>query len=82
MGLMDALLITLTSGVACVVLPRSIALILAHQTNHIKPVNQGLKSVEFRQKITTFPYCTSYMLRKNTSCKFSPHFCAQCSVMS
>jgi hypothetical protein len=32
-----------------------------------------------RLPITSFPYCTAYVLTGSQSCRFSPHFCAQCS---
>ncbi len=79
MGLVDILLITLISGVVCVALPKLIYLIFSHQTNHHKSVNKGLDSFAVKDNIATFPYCTNYILRENSSCKFSPHFCTQCS---
>jgi hypothetical protein len=82
MGLMDTLLLTLVSAIACVVLPRIISFSRVRQANYTRPVSSGSNSLEFRQKITTFPYCTTYVLTKNPSCKFSPHFCTQCSPAS
>ncbi len=79
MSLTDVLLLTLTSGIICVALPKLISLICPRQTNQNKPVSKGLKPLEVKQNITTFPYCTNYMFTENPSCKFSPNFCPQCS---
>ncbi len=78
MSLMDVLLLTLTSGIICVALPKLISLICPGQTNHNKLVDRGLKPLEVKQSITIFPYCTSYIFTENSSCKFSPNFCIQC----
>ncbi|BAZ41003.1 hypothetical protein NIES4101_69650 [Calothrix sp. NIES-4101] len=78
MNLMDILFLTLVSAAACIALPRLISMILALggkpiQKHHVITLQNA------RQEVTSFPFCTTYSLTRTPACKFSPHFCGQCS---
>jgi hypothetical protein len=78
MNLMDILLLTLASTIACVTLPRLISIILMMGGKSIKK-HHVITLQKARHKVTSFPFCTTYSLTKTPSCKFSPHFCGKCS---
>ncbi len=81
MGLMDTLLLTTSSTVLCLAFPKLLSMILSNQTNRTKPDEKVSTSPIATSKITAFPYCTSYILTGSPSCRFSPHFCAKCSLV-
>ncbi len=73
MGLMDILVLTISSTVACLTFPKLLSMIFGdRQISRTKPP---------RSKLTAFPYCTSYVVVKKPLCRFSPHFCARCSSL-
>jgi hypothetical protein len=78
MNLMDILFLTLASTIACVALPRLISIILVMGGKSIKK-HHVITLQKARYEVTSFPFCTSYILTSTPSCKFSPHFCGQCS---
>jgi hypothetical protein len=80
MGLADAVLLTLLNTVACLVLPKLISTILASKTKPTKMLLKGSPLQKARIPITSFPYCTVYVLTGSQFCKFSPRFCSKCSV--
>lgn len=75
MGLVDAVFLTLVNTVACLVLPKLISTILASKTKAAKTLPKIAKI-----PITSFPYCTVYVVTGSQFCKFSPRFCSRCSV--
>ncbi|QLE59419.1 hypothetical protein FD725_18060 [Nostoc sp. TCL26-01] len=80
MALLDAFFLTLINIVACLVFPKLLSVILdPPRVKHTKRLSQGLKSHAARIEITSFPYCTAYAITGSQYCKFSPHFCSQCS---
>ncbi len=79
MGRIDATLLTLFSTVACLIFPRLLGIITNPKTKRHRPLQTASTSQKAKYEITTFPYCTSYALTGNPSCKFSPNFCGRCS---
>lgn len=77
MGLVDALLIVLTSTLACLTLPKLLHILLTPKPKSTRSLRKFKK---LKHEITSFPYCTSYSLTGTPSCKFSPNFCAKCST--
>ncbi len=80
MGLVDAIFIVLISTVVCLALPKLLHILQAPKS---KPAKSSLRFAKSKRAIyesTSFPYCTSYLLAGSPSCKFSPSFCAKCSV--
>lgn len=80
MGLVDAVFLTLINAVACLMLPKLISTILASKTKPAKTLTTSSTSRKVRIPITSFPYCTVYVMTGSQFCKFSPSFCSRCSV--
>jgi hypothetical protein len=74
---MDVLLLTLLNAAACLVLPKLASKILG--TKDTQTLAKGSTSSKARIEISSFPYCTSYVLTGKEFCKFRPQFCAKCS---
>jgi hypothetical protein len=79
MALTDALFLTLVNVAACLTFPKLLSKITAPEVKRIKPLQKVSGSRKTTDKLTTFPYCTSYALTQAPSCKFSPNFCDKCS---
>jgi hypothetical protein len=63
---------------ACLAFPKLLSMFLA-RTKLSEPSSMGSNLQPTRIEITSFPYCTAYALTRSQFCKFSPHFCSQCS---
>ncbi|MBI1242261.1 MAG: hypothetical protein GC195_12195 [Nostoc sp. RI_552] len=79
MTLADALLLTLINALVCLTLPKLLSKILRRQCKLSQPWTKGLTSHQATQGITSFPYCTTYLLTGSQFCRFRPQFCSQCS---
>lgn len=79
MVLKDAALLTLINAIACLAFPKLLSLILSPKSPSTEALSQDPSPEITKLPITSFPYCTAYVLTGSQSCKFSPHFCAQCS---
>ncbi|MEH2025470.1 hypothetical protein [Nostoc sp.] len=79
MNFIDGIMLTLLNIVACMVLPKLLAILLADKTKLTELLPNGSKLQAARVKLTSFPYCTAYVLTGSQYCKFSPDFCAKCS---
>ena len=79
MNLIDAILLTLLNIAACMALPKLLALFLTQKTKLTETLPNGSKSQIAKVQLTSFPYCTAYVLTGSQSCKFSPSFCPNCS---
>jgi hypothetical protein len=78
MNFLDILFLTLVSTIACITLPKLISTVL----NPHKPNASQRRVITIRKAtndITSFPYCTTYILTKAPACKFSPSFCDRCT---
>jgi hypothetical protein len=82
MILKDAVLLTLINAVACLAFPKLLSIILSPNFPKFK-ANEALPQDSLPEitklPLTSFPYCTTYIVTGKQSCKFSPHFCARCS---
>ncbi|MBD2692821.1 hypothetical protein [Anabaena catenula] len=79
MGFVDALLITAINVAACLAFPKLLSMFLAPKTKLSEPSSMVSNLQATYIEITSFPYCTTYALTRRQFCKFSPHFCSQCS---
>jgi hypothetical protein len=76
---MDTILLTLINATACLALPKLLSLVLVRKSKQSPASSIGSNLQTTKLEITSFPYCTTYTLTGRQSCKFSPHFCSQCS---
>ncbi len=76
---MDALLLTFINAAACLALPKLLSTIQDRKFQISQPLKQGSTSLKAKIEITSFPYCTTYLLTGREFCKFRPQFCSKCS---
>ncbi|MDZ8137114.1 MAG: hypothetical protein RM049_17715 [Nostoc sp. DedQUE04] len=79
MNFIDGIMLTLLNIVACIALPKILAILLADKTKLTETLANGSKLQAAKIPLTSFPYCTAYQLTGSQYCKFSPDFCANCS---
>ncbi|AFY34986.1 hypothetical protein Cal7507_4620 [Calothrix sp. PCC 7507] len=75
----DAALLTFISTAACLAFPKLLSIILDSKRDRTEGLPQRSSAEMAKLPITSFPYCTAYVLTGSQNCKFSPHFCGQCS---
>jgi hypothetical protein len=75
---MNVLLLTFISAGACLTLPKLLS-ILVRKSEESPAFFMRSNCNPAKMEMTTFPYCTAYGLTGSQFCKFSPHFCDQCS---
>jgi hypothetical protein len=76
---MDALLLTLLNGAACLLLPKLLSKIVAAKPQLTSSVVTATTDIKNKIAPTSFPYCTTYVVTGNQFCKFRPQFCSKCS---
>ncbi len=79
MALKDAALFTFINAVACLAFPKLLSMILALKSRLTVGSSPHTSANLPQFSVTSFPYCTAYVLAGSPSCKFSPDFCARCS---
>ncbi len=80
MGWLDILIVTLINAIACISLPRLLALVqMRCSPKNSQPSSASLVLSSTDNQITRFPYCTSHIVTGKQSCRFAPQFCATCS---
>lgn len=79
MARIDAILLTLISTIVCLTFPRLLSIITAPKIKPIRLLQKASTPRKTQQKLTSFPFCTSYAITGGPSCKFSPRFCGRCS---
>ncbi len=79
MDRIDAVLLTVISTTVCLTFPRLLSIVTAPKIKPTRLLQKASEPRKTQQKLTSFPFCTSYAVTGGPSCKFSPRFCARCS---